>query len=101
MSEDWQTLPGFRVYHETQTFELSLRIGLGKSVTLGIRFGLLSLGVSGTLPATEVLHTGIGEADLLGSMTVKYGKIFFWDSLDHILSAAQGKLIEKAPGVTP
>ncbi|CAE7497615.1 unnamed protein product [Symbiodinium natans] len=52
------------------------------------------------LPHTKflllVLHTGIGEADLLGSMTVKYGKIFFWDSLDHILSAAQGKLIEKA-----
>jgi len=43
-----------------------------------------------------VLHTGIGEKDLLGSMTVKYGNAFFWDTFDHILAVAQGKLIEKA-----
>ena len=48
------------------------------------------------MPHAEVLHTGIAETDLLGSMTAKYGKIFFWDTFDHILFAAQGKLIEKA-----
>ena len=29
-------------------------------------------------------------------MTVKYGNAFFWDTFDHILAVAQGKLIEKA-----
>ncbi|CAJ1337023.1 unnamed protein product [Effrenium voratum] len=43
-----------------------------------------------------VLHTGIGESELLGSMITKFGKIFFWDCLGHVLSAAQGKLVEQA-----
>eukprot|EP00930_Biecheleria_cincta_P001746 TRINITY_DN102849_c0_g1_i1.p1 TRINITY_DN102849_c0_g1~~TRINITY_DN102849_c0_g1_i1.p1 ORF type:complete len:2224 (+),score=519.81 TRINITY_DN102849_c0_g1_i1:62-6733(+) len=45
-----------------------------------------------------VLHTGTGENNLLGVMVAKYGPIFFWEALDHILSAAQGKLMQpKAP----
>lgn len=39
-----------------------------------------------------VLHTGIGEGDLLGAMIAKFGKAFFWDSFGHVLVAVQGKL---------
>ena len=41
----------------------------------------------------EVLHTGLGETNLLGSMLQKFGKAFFWDCFGHILSAVQGKLL--------
>lgn len=39
-----------------------------------------------------VLHTGLGENDLLGSMIAKFGKAFFWDCFGHVLVAVQGKL---------
>ncbi|CAK9095801.1 unnamed protein product [Durusdinium trenchii] len=45
-----------------------------------------------------VLHTGLGETNLLGSMLQKFGKAFFWDCFGHVLSAVQGKLL---PGAVP
>eukprot|EP00913_Durusdinium_trenchii_P025360 g23808.t1 len=34
-----------------------------------------------------VLHTGLGETNLLGSMLQKFGKAFFWDCFGHAVPA--------------